>query len=211
MIAIAEKRIKEESEQTWQKHFLELMPAIQRHAELAFREADPEQKDEYVQEVLANAWQAYRRLAERGKRDLAYASPLARFAIKQVRTGRSVGSRLNIRNPLSRHAQLRKGIKVERLSSYCSKTNAWVEVMVEDHRTSVLDQVAFRIDVPQWLATLTPRNRHIAEDLAIGCTTSEVAKKYGRSLGRVSQIRRELERTWDNFQAPNSTNADTIQ
>ena len=204
MIAIAEKRPQQEQEQQWQEHFLELMPAIQRHAELAFRNADPEQKAEQVQEVLANAWQAYRRLAERGKQDIAYASPLARYAIRQVQAGRKVGTKLNIRDPLSRYAQRSKGIHIERLSRYCSETNAWVEVMVEDHRTSVLDQVAFRIDVPRWLATLTERNRRIAKDLAIGFTTSEVAKKYRRSLARVSQIRRELERAWDAFHAPPS-------
>ncbi len=69
-------------------------------------------------------------------------------AVRQRYAGRQVGGRLNVRDPLSRHAKVQKNIKVDRLDQYCRETDEWIQVMVEDKRTPVLDQVAFRIDVP---------------------------------------------------------------
>jgi hypothetical protein len=42
--------------------------------------------------------------------------------------------------------------------------------------------------------------KEIAKDLAFGCSTSEVAEKYGVSAGRISQLRRLLEESWLVFQ-----------
>jgi DNA-binding NarL/FixJ family response regulator len=135
-------------------------------------------------------------LAEKGKQGVAYATPLARFAIKQVRAGRQVGGRLNVRDPLSKHAQLQKGIKVQRLHRYRRETDEWIEVMVEDRRTPIPDQVAFRIDVSAWFALLPLRQCKIARDLALGWRTGDLARKHKLSAGRISQIRRELYRSW---------------
>ena len=60
--------------------------------------------------------------------------------------------------------------------------------MVEDKRATVADQVAAKMDVGAWFATLTKRMKEIAKDLAFGCSTSEVAEKHGVSAGRISQI-----------------------
>ena len=62
------------------------------------------------------------------------------------------------------------------------------------------DQVAVRMDVRAWLATLSRRTRRIAKDLVYGCSTSEVAKQHGVTAGRVSQLRRELYEGWQVFQ-----------
>ena len=43
--------------------------------------------------------------------------------------------------------------------------------------------------------------KQIAKDLAFGCSTSEVANKYGVTPGRISQLRRTLEESWVAFQA----------
>ena len=56
--------------------------------------------------------------------------------------------------------------------------------MVEDKRAAVADQVAAKLDVGAWFATLTKRMKQIAKDLAFGCSTSEVAKKYGVTAGQ---------------------------
>ena len=52
--------------------------------------------------------------------------------------------------------------------------------MVEDKRASVADQVAAKMDVSAWFATLTQRMRQIAKDLAFGFSTSEVAGETWR-------------------------------
>ena len=63
----------------------------------------------------------------------------------------------------------------------------------------VPDQVAFRIDFPAWLATLTERDREAALQLVDGERTRDVAREIGVSKGRVSQIRRELQEGWHRF------------
>ena len=48
----------------WHAGFLAMLPAIQRHARIAFRKLDPEAREEAVQHVVCNACVAYRRLVE---------------------------------------------------------------------------------------------------------------------------------------------------
>ena len=51
-----------------------------------------------------------------------------------------------------------------------------------------------------WLRTLTKRNRQIARALSLGETTCDVAKRFGLSAGRVSQLRGWLRVHWESFQ-----------
>ncbi len=75
----------------WHKAFHALLPAILKHAKFAFASLKPEARAEAVQEVVANACQAYARLVELGKTDIAYATALARYGVKQTRDHRKVG------------------------------------------------------------------------------------------------------------------------
>ena len=101
---------------------------------------------------------------------------------------------MNGKEPLSRYGQISNDIEVERQPSY------WIDAMVEDKRADVADQVAAKMDVGAWFATLTKRMKEIAKDLAFGCSTSEVAEKHGVTAGRISQLRRVLEESWVEFQ-----------
>jgi DNA-binding NarL/FixJ family response regulator len=65
-----------------------------------------------------------------------------------------------------------------------------------NRRTSVPDQAHVRIEFPRWLEAQTNRNRQIAETLALGHSTGEVARKLNLSPARVSQIGRELYDSW---------------
>ena len=53
--------------------------------------------------------------------------------------------------------------------------------------------------LPTGLASLCRRDRRIAESLAIGNRTSDVAQRFDVSAGRVSQLRRELSESWKTF------------
>ena len=133
---------------------------------------------------------------------------LARYGVAQVRDGRRVGAKLNIRDPLSRYCQKRKGVVVERLDVFDEEENAWAEAVVVDTRSApVPDIVAFRCDFPAWLNTLRRRDRRIAETLALGHSTSAVAKRFDVSARRVSQLRRELAVSWQQFTGGNEGNA----
>ena len=183
----------------WQAGFLAFLPTIQRHAQVAFGHLDPEAREEAVQEVVAYALVTYLRLAQLNKLDLAYPAVLARFGVARVKDSRHVATRLNRNEVLSRYAQRRRGFRVRRLDDFDPDEAQWKEVLVDDHRTPVPDQAAFRIDFPQWLDSQPLRKRRIAEALAVGHSPGEVAKRFAVSPARVSQLRREFAQSWQRF------------
>ena len=155
--------------------FLAMLPAIRRSAQVAFRKLPPELRHDLIEEVVANSYVAFARLVERGQADRALATPLARYAIAQIRVGRRVGSRLRIGDALSTYAQFRKQFLVERLDHFSDEDGCWGEVLVEDRRATPADVAACRIDFAEWLRRLTARLRKIALVLAAGETTSAAA------------------------------------
>ncbi len=196
MIAIA----KQERRQNNNRIFEDLLPAIRQHAYVAFRFNPREEREELIAEVVANAFCAFHRLAERGKTDLAYATPLAWYAIRQVRAGRRVGTNLNIHDVMSRYCQQTKDVCCERLDQYDDERDSWQEVLVEDRRATPADIAVTRIDFGEWLRGLAKRRRQIAKVLARGETTKATAKRFGLSPARISQMRREFQEAWREFQ-----------
>ena len=185
--------------QTLQDRFLALLPQIRTQARVAFRGESPDLCEERIAEVIANCWVAFVRLMDRGLDDVIYPIPLAQFAIKQVRSGRKVGSKLNVNDVSSEYAQKSKGFMLESLVRYNQRKEEWKEVLVEDRHAGPAETAASRIDFSQWLRSLPRRTRRIAETLALGETTKRAAKRFRISPARVSQIRRELMEDWQAF------------
>jgi hypothetical protein len=208
MIAPLRKPRHSSSAPAWHEHFLPMLPAIRKQAHAAFRSLDPEARHEAVQEVVANCLVAYVRLRELGKSDLAYPTPLAKYAIRQVRSGRRVGGKLNVRDITSLHCQSVKGIRLERLDRYDQGEEAWLEVLVEDGHATPADVAASRIDFGNWLNELTARLRRMAKVLATGESTTHAARRFSVSPGRISQIRQELKQSWESFQRVRPTTED---
>jgi DNA-binding CsgD family transcriptional regulator len=184
----------------WQESFVAMLPEIQQRLRRAFRNLDAASRDEAVAEAVVHCLLAYARLHERGRAEVATASTLAFYAARQVRRGRPAAGRMNGKEPLSRYARVKKGFQIERLHNYNARQDRWIDMLVEDKRASVADQVAAKLDVGAWFGTLTQRMKQIARDLAYGFSTSEVAKKHGVTPGRISQLRRALEESWATFQ-----------
>jgi hypothetical protein len=184
---------------THQDRFLEMLPLIHEQASHAFRRELPERREELVAAVIANCWVAFVRLVDRGFVDVVYPTPLARFAIKQVRTGRRVGTKLNVLDISSKYCQRTKGVTLERLDVLNDSGDAWREVVVEDKTAGPAQIAATRIDFGNWLKSLPRTKRQIAKFLATGQSTQKTARKFHVSSGRVSQVRRELARAWFEF------------
>ena len=182
-----------------QQRFVSMLPAIQQQAAHRLRNYPQHEQEELIAEVVALAFCMFVTLAKRGRIDLAYPTPLAAYGCRQALVGRRAGASLNVNDVTSRHCQQRKQIRVERLDRFDTKRGEWREAVVEDHRTPVPDQAAFRCDFPEWLKTLTHRDRQIAETLAGGEGTTKTAKRFKLSLGRISQLRRELHDGWCRF------------
>ena len=73
-------------------------------------------------------------------------------------------------------------------------------MLVEDKHAGPAETAASRIDFADWLRLLPERSRRIAETLATGETTKKAAKRFRVTPGRISQLRRELQQNWQDFQ-----------
>ena len=199
MIARLKKRPAGRSAAVWHAAFLKMLPAIQRQARIAFRHLDAEAREESVQEVVTYATTAFKALWDRGAPELAYPSVLALHGIKRVRIGRMTATPMNCKDVSSTYCRLQKNITLERLDKFDKYEGVWLEAVVEDHHTPVPEQVWFRIDFPAWLSGFPDRDRQIAEALAAGNRTGEVAEEFEVSAGRISQMRREFKKSWLEF------------
>lgn len=184
----------------WHKIFLAMLPQITAYAKFAFRHLKPEARAEAVQEVVANSLKAFVRLVQLNKTDVAYPTPLASYGVRQVKDGRKVGASLNVHDVLSPYCQDRKNVTVERLDRFDEQDGCWEEAVVIDSRNAPVHEiVAFRLDFADWLKSLNRRDRRIAEFLSLGNRTSDTARKFNVSEGRISQLRRELAESWQQF------------
>ena len=116
--------------------FLAMLPRIRRQAGYYLRHVSKEERADAVQEVVARSFIAYLRLIERGKSDLAFAGPLARYAACQYLRGRRVGSRMNACDVTSDYCQRRKKILVEQLDRFDDPTSEWEQLVVEDKHST---------------------------------------------------------------------------
>ncbi len=107
---------------------------------------------------------------------------------------------------LSRLARQRRGFQVESLDAGEPRgQNGWQAILVEDRKCTPAETAAARIDVGNWLNGMTNRRRQIAEMLAAGHSTAEAAARFRVSAGRISQLRREFQDSWEAFQGEPET------
>ena len=199
MIATARNPRRKACSRRWNDRFLQLLPAIREQAEYAFREVRVDAHEELVQETIAAAYDMFVTLCHRGRMSLAYATPLAKFAIRHVREGRRIGSRSNSLDITSPCKCAAKRITIERLDRFNPRRDEWREVLVEDRKAGPAETAATRIDWADWLRSLSRRHRAIACTLACGETTGVAARKFRISSARVSQLRLWFKDNWEQF------------
>ena len=177
-----------------QNAFLMILPRIQSQAWLAFQGLSFDLKQELQSEVVAHCWKSFSRLFELGRHEDVPPMTLAQFAIRAVRSGRRIGASLNINDVSSLYCQNRMGI--------WSSLNGdnWPESLIADERARPDQLVMARIDFSEWLQTLKPLHRKVAEHLSLGESTHSTARIFNLTPGRISQIRRLLEQSWHSFQ-----------
>src|SRR5262249_59021063 len=119
------------------------------------------------------------------------ASALATFAARAVRSGRRLCGREPVKEALSALAQARHGFVVASLPGASTLIGSvFDEALRDNRRTPVDEQAAFRLDFPAWLSSLGRRDRRLAEAMALGHRTGELARRFGPSPARVPQPRR---------------------
>jgi hypothetical protein len=181
--------------------FLTILPRIELHGQVVFRGVRcPLRKDDHLAEMVALAWQWFVRLAWRGKDATRFPAVLASYAARAVKKGRRLCGQEKGQDVLSPRAQQRRGFAVCPLPQLSTLSGHRLsEALLAHTQSPVPEQVCFRCDFPAWLASLSPRNRQIAQDLALGHQTQHLAQLYGLTEARISQLRREFHRDWRRF------------
>ena len=117
-----------------------------------------------------------------------------------MKSGRRLCGQERVNDVLSPLAQQKCHFAVEKLPDFSTLHGSPLEEALHANMVSpVLEQVAFRLDFPAWLTSLTKRDHAIVEDLMLGERTLDVAAKYGLSPARISQKRREYCQDWQSF------------
>jgi hypothetical protein len=189
--------------------FVAALPAIENMLRFQLRRVPKHARADAFADALAATWAAWRSLVQRGKDPLQVGpTGIAARCCLGTRAGRKVGNQNSGRGCLDVHdlrAQRRLGLTVHRPDERDevepgAYSGAWRECAAEDNRVSPADEAAFRVDFEVWLASLPRRKRQMAELLAAGHGTSEVARLLDVSLPAVSITRTWLETNWRAFQ-----------
>jgi len=120
-----------------------------------------------------------------------------------VKSGRRLCGQEKAADAMSSVAQQRRSFTVSSLPQGSSlEGNVFDEALRDNTQSAVPDQAAFRSDFRAWRKSLTRRNRAIVEQLALGHTSTEVARRFSVSAGRISQLRRQFHDGWRAFCDP---------
>jgi hypothetical protein len=194
--------------------FLAIVPKIKMRADIAFAyDRCANQKADKVAEAIALAWKWFVKLQERGKNAATFPGVFAILVARAVASGRRVAGGETINDVMSRPAQRKHGFSVqgfpdsdvaqghdpseEPLFQKFFKTLE--DRLADNTQTPVPEQAAFRIDFPDWLGTLSARERAMAEAMMREERTSDLSREFGVSPGRISQLRSKLRAEWASF------------
>lgn len=158
---------------TFEQNVLPVVKAWANHS----LKSDPD-KDAKVNDAISIAWEISKTAPP-----TATPSSIANFAVKRVRSERTFSE--SVRSVSSPRR------KVGKPDKFAFDVNLiWRD---GDDPARI---VRFRLDYQAWLQSLNTRSKQIAELLAAGHSTQEVAEKIGCTNGNVSQFRRRLEASW---------------
>jgi hypothetical protein len=177
-----------------QDAFVALLPKVEQVARWYFRSLRcADRKQDFVFETVAICWLWHRRLATNGRDSCAFIGTMSFLAAKSVYCGRRLCGQEKANDVLSTVCQRRRGFVAGNIDYSGHAASKFIdEALCDNTRTSVVDQVQFRVDFPDWVSGLDDRRQRIVYALMEGRSTSEVANKFGMSAARVSQLRREF-------------------
>lgn len=179
-----------------------ILPVVKNYAAAQFADWKRAGRQRDYQDAMADvgalAWKMSIGAAKGGKDPVALRSSIARFAVRQVRCGRSVTGQGKAKCVYTAHSNGRVklcSIPDEREDWHVAITLA----LCDDTQSPIPTRVAFRIDFPEWLRTLSDRNRALIGAMMQGHETSLLAKWFSVTPGRISQLRASYCRSWHRF------------
>jgi len=178
-----------------------VLPRVEAHGRRHFRHVRCQHhKQELLAEMAALSWRWFVRLVRRGKDVLQFVSTLAVYAARAISSGRRLGGRERAKDAMSGSAQRIHGFAVGSLPEAGTLLSGpLAEALHDNTRAPVPDQVAFRLDFPAWRRTRSERDRRVIDCMMTGESTATLARLFGVSAARISQMRREFHADWHSF------------
>ena len=100
---------------------------------------------------------------------------------------------------MSRVCRQRHGHRVGELPDGAVWPGVFEDALADNRQSPVPVQVQFRTDFADWTQRLPARKQQILKQLAIGERTEDVARSFGVSSARISQMRGELRQDYLHF------------
>ncbi len=196
-----------------QTQFLIILPRVELHGRIYFRCLTQQQKAELIQEMRALAWKWYLRLHECGKNPSDFMKAFTTLLARAVFSGRRLVGSWKAKDVMNPFTQRRHGFAVEPLPMSPRTSHeqlyavpngqelhdAFEERLRDNTTTPVPDQVQFRIDWPDFLATLSGRERRMIRVMEKNESTKDLARQFDLSPARISQKRSEFRDEWLRF------------
>src|SRR4051812_26425097 len=167
------------------QQFAAALPLIDNTIRFQFRRWPKRHRAEAIADARAAAWHAWHGLLARGKDPMAVGpTGIAANAARYTKAGRRLGTGTGGRGAADLyHPRVRRrlgyrlvSLDREPIGGRDASGDAWRDWLVADHCTTPADEAAFRLDFAAWLEGLPPRKRRVAELLAQGHRTGEVAR-----------------------------------
>jgi hypothetical protein len=199
------------SDDRLQAGFLTILPRIERHARIYFRDVGcTSKRQDLIAETVALSFAWFVRLQRKGKDATNFPGTLARYAARAVRCGRRLTGQERAKDVLSPVAQRRYGFSVASLPASTRTSfekvysavrgqediDGWEERLRDNTLTPVPDQASFRLAYPQFVRSLGRRDRRMAHFLSMGNSAMEAARRFKLSPGRITQLRQRWCRDW---------------
>ncbi len=155
-----------------------------------FRRLGPEAREEAIENTLGLAWLYLYRLHGQGRSEEVTIKQVLWYAIKGTRGGRTPqGQGGRISKDVLNYAR-RGRVRIEHID---------VNVFM-GRNDSIPEAVALAMDWPEFLKTLTDRQRKILWDILYSPLNNQgIAAKWGLTPGRVSQMRVRIVELYQQF------------
>ena len=197
------------SEDSWQVALQDFLPQATRLLGAYFRHLRPEEKQEAMQEAMAQLCDSFAKLHKGGKLHKVRPSALVWFAVKRVRAGRTIPDPRRARRsdnhccimdraPYKKDEAVSAALSMPTSARYVGRTAKRPEVdnpidaLTDKSAANPADIVQARVDVPGYLRGMRPIWRKIADLALAGNKTGDIARMIGTSAGYVSHVRRGI-------------------
>jgi hypothetical protein len=185
--------------------FLSMLPLIQKTAVIIFSKLTPDKRADAIQNTIAWSLDMLHNLARQGRLDEAFASPLAWFGIRRHKEGRIAGTPSSITDVM---AEGTLGLGRTKVRQFWHEKTLYVtddnrdseENGLKDFRNPDAERTtSFYLDFDAWFEQQSERDRKIILALMRGDGTNEVSRQFGCTAGRISQLRKRFEKSWNEF------------